>query len=53
MTGVSTDPWVLVTLATGLIFFGYTAVAAFRRQDEESRSGEPSGHAQLDALGFD
>ncbi len=53
MTGVSTDPWVLVTLATGLIFFGYTAVAAFRRPTDEATTGEPSGHAQLDALGFD
>ncbi len=53
MTGVSTDPWVLVALATGLIFFGYTAVVAFRRPADERGPGEPSGHAQLDALGFD
>lgn len=53
MTGVSTDPWVLVALATGLIFFGYTTVAAFRRPAHRAAPGEPAGHAQLDALGFD
>lgn len=53
MTGVPTEPWVLVALATGFIFFGYTAVAAFRRPAHLAGPGESQGHAQLDALGFD
>jgi hypothetical protein len=54
MTGTATEPWVLVGLATGLIFFGYTAVAAFRRPGaHQAAEGEVSGHTQLDALGFD
>ncbi len=53
MTGVRTEPWVLVGLATGCIFVGYTAVAAFRRPAHRATPGEPSGHAQLDALGFE
>jgi hypothetical protein len=55
MTGIPTDPWVLVVLAMGLIFFGYTTTAAFRRPPGEppAEGGEPMGHDQLDALGFD
>lgn len=53
MTGVSTDPWVLVALATGLIFFGYTTFTAFRRPAHEAGPGESKGHDQLDALGFE
>lgn len=50
MTGVPTEPWILVILAMGLIFVGYTAFAAF---NGASRSGEVRGHDQLDFLGFD
>ena len=55
MTGMPTDPWVLVVLAMGLIFFGYTTTAAFRRPPGEppAEYGEPTGHEQLDAFGFD
>lgn len=54
MTGVPTEPWILVGLATGLIFFGYTVVVAFRRPSaHRAGPGEAAGHAQLDALGFD
>jgi hypothetical protein len=34
----------------GLIFFGWTAAVAVRRQRSDD---EQQGHAQLDALGFD
>lgn len=55
MTGVTTEPWILVLIATGLIFFGYTLVAAVRDPaggpGPEERSTQ--GHALLDALGFD
>ncbi len=47
------EPWILVALITGCIFFGYTTVVAFRRPAHHPRPGEPRGHAQLDALGFD
>lgn len=50
MTGFPTDPWALVIFAMGLIFFGYTAYAAFQNR---STDNEPAGHEQLDALGFD
>ena len=54
MTGVPTEPWLLVGLATGLIFFGYTAVAAYRRPGaHQAEVDQSSGHRQLDALGFD
>jgi hypothetical protein len=54
MTGMPTEPWVLVGLATGMIFFGYTTVAAFRRpSSHRAKEGRVNGHAQLDALGFD
>ena len=58
MTGMPTEPWSLVVLAMGLIFFGYTAVSAFRepspqRDGLRGRTGESAGHEQLDALGFD
>lgn len=54
MTGVPTEPWILVGLATGLIFFGYTTLTAFRRPGfHRAGPGEVSGHDQLDALGFD
>ncbi|MGB5758092.1 MAG: hypothetical protein WBM50_14335, partial [Acidimicrobiales bacterium] len=50
LTGMVTEPWVMVIFAMAFIFFGYTIYAAFQ-PDEDSR--EPSGHDQLDALGFD
>ncbi|MEM9561807.1 MAG: hypothetical protein AAGA93_04275, partial [Actinomycetota bacterium] len=53
MTGVATEPWTLVALATGLMFFGYTVVVAYRRPRHRAEQGETAGHAQLDALGFD
>ncbi len=53
MTGVATEPWTLVALATGLMFFGYTIVVAFRRPRHRPEPGEAAGHAQLDALGFE
>lgn len=54
MTGMPTEPWILVGLATGMIFFGYTTVAAFRRPStHRALEGQVNGHAQLDALGFD
>jgi hypothetical protein len=55
MTGMPTEPWLLVVLAMGLIFFGYTTFSAFRRPQAERLPvpGEPAGHEQLDALGFD
>ena len=53
MTGVVTEPWVLVALATGAIFFGYTTVAAYRRPAHRPEIGQPRGHDLLDELGFD
>lgn len=61
MTGVRTEPWILVLLAMGLIFTGYTAFVAFNghspsvpgRPSRPGHFGEPSGHSQLDSLGFD
>lgn len=57
MTGMPTEPWSIVVLAMGLIFFGYTTVTAFRRPMGAGRhrrpAAEPAGHEQLDALGFD
>ncbi len=50
MTGVTTEPWVLVIFAMACIFFGYTAYAAFK---ERTSASEPAGHEQLDSLGFD
>ena len=54
MTGVTNEPWMLVLIATGLIFFGYTLVAAVRRPAPGPGSEQRmQGHALLDALGFD
>lgn len=60
MTGVTNEPWLLALIATGLIFFGYTVVAAFRHpvggageHVGERGPGQARGHALLDALGFD
>jgi hypothetical protein len=39
MTGVPNDPWILVVLAMGLIFFGYTTMAAFSRPEEDEAEG--------------
>lgn len=50
MTGIRTEPWILVVLAMGLIFTGYTAYAAFAGA---TRNGEVRGHDHLDFLGFD
>lgn len=52
MTGVRTEPWILVIFAMGLIFTGYTAFAAFNGA-VSGRNEEACGHAQLDSLGFD
>jgi hypothetical protein len=49
MTGNLTEPWLVVLLAMGLIFIGYTVYAAYR----PSIDGEATGHDQLDAMGFD
>lgn len=54
MTGVANEPWLLVLIATGLIFFGYTLVAAVRHPaGGPGREERMQGHALLDALGFD
>lgn len=50
LTGLVTEPWVLVIFAMAFIFIGYTAYAAFR---QNMPTDENSGHDQLDALGFD
>ncbi len=50
MTGVPTDPWVLVIFAMAFIFIGYTAYAAFQKRASDA---EPSGHDQLDSFGFE
>jgi hypothetical protein len=50
MTGIRTEPWILVVLAMGLIFTGYTAYTAFVGA---TRRGEVRGHDHLDFLGFD
>ena len=50
LTGMVTEPWVMVIFAMAFIFFGYTIYAAFQPDGD---GGEPSGHDQLDALGFD
>jgi hypothetical protein len=50
LTGMVTEPWVLVVFAMAFIFIGYTAYAAFR---QPPISDESRGHDQLDALGFD
>lgn len=50
LTGMVTEPWVLVVFAMAFIFIGYTAYAAFRR--ETGHEGKV-GHEQLDELGFE
>ena len=50
MTGVRTEPWILVILALGLILIGYTAYTAFSRPVGRDLL---RGHALLDRLGFD
>ncbi|MGI9597957.1 MAG: hypothetical protein ACR2QK_17470, partial [Acidimicrobiales bacterium] len=50
LTGMVTEPWVIVIFAMGLIFFGYTVYAAFQHRP---KSDETCGHDQLDSLGFD
>lgn len=50
MTGVRTEPWIMVILAMGLIFIGYTAVVAYTTS---TAGGRDRGHDQLDSLGFD
>lgn len=50
LTGMVTEPWVIVIFAMAFIFIGYTAFAAFK---ERSNGDRTKGHDQLDALGFD
>lgn len=49
-TGPATDSWAMAVFGSGLIFFGYTFVVAYRRPRHGSGR---VGHAQLDVLGFD
>ncbi len=65
LTGMVTEPWVIVVFAMAFIFIGYTVYAAFAQQSGPSRSDDGGrrngakgrdgnqGHSQLDALGFD
>lgn len=49
MTGNLTEPWLVVALAMGIIFIGYTVYAAYRLPARR----DAAGHDQLDQLGFD
>ena len=52
LTGMLTEPWVLVIFAMAFIFIGYTAFVAFKERESRA-AGKSKGHDQLDALGFD
>ncbi len=52
LTGMLTEPWVIVIFAMAFIFIGYTAFVAFKERESRA-AGKSKGHDQLDALGFD
>ncbi len=47
------EPWALVIVAMGCIFFSYSTWAAFRRPTWPPPGANLRGHAQLDEFGFD
>ncbi len=49
-TGPGLEPWVLVITALGFMFFGHAIMTAFRRSPTWAKL---TGHAQLDAMGFE